>query len=214
MINMVEESTGSKEQESIEINKDFLVKYRVHYGRNIKTKFSEEFIYAMHPKGFYLIDLEKTLAKMRVAAKFLSRYDPQEVMIHSAREFAKRGIDEMCKLTGFQGVTGRFIPGTLTNYMLKYNRNISILLVIDHTYDRQAVDEAIKMKIPVISFVDTNSDGSNIDLAIPANNKGKYSIAALLWSLTILILREKGLIGPNEFIEASVEDFMVSPEYE
>ena len=200
--------------EVIEINKDFLLKYRVHYGRNIKTPFSEEFIYAIHPKGFYLIDLDKTIEKLRIAAKMLSRYDPSEVMVHSAREFARKGIEEMCKLTGFQGVTGRFLPGTLTNYMLKYSKSISLLIVIDHTYDRQAVDEAVKMRIPIISFVDTNSDGSYVDLAIPANNKGKYSIAALLWSLTILVLREKGLLGPNEFIEASVEDFMVSPEYE
>jgi len=200
--------------EVIEINKDFLLKYRVHYGRNIKTPFSEKFIYAIHPKGFYLIDLDKTLEKLKIAAKMLSRYDPSEVMIHSAREFARKGIEEMCKLTGFQGVTGRFLPGTLTNYMLKNSKSISLLLVIDHTYDRQAIDEAVKMRIPIISFVDTNSDGSYVDLAIPANNKGKYSIAALLWSLTILVLRERGLLGPNEFIEASVEDFMVSPEYE
>jgi len=207
-------ASNEKEQEVIEINKDFLVKYRVHYGRNIKTPFSEDFIYAIHPKGFYLIDLEKTLAKLKIAAKFLARYNPEEVMVHSAREFAKKGIEEMCKLTGFQGVTGRFIPGTLTNYMLKYNRSISVLLVIDHTFDRQAVDEAVKMKIPIVSFVDTNSDGSYVDLSIPANNKGKYSIAALLWSLTILILREKGLLGENEIIDATVEDFMVSPEYD
>ena len=201
-------------EEIIEINKDFLIKYRVHYGRNIKTPYSESFIYSIHPKGFYLIDLDKTLERLRIAAKMLARYDPSEVLIHSAREFAKKGIIEMSRLTGFQAVTGRFLPGTLTNYMLKHNRHISILLVIDHTYDRQAVDEAVKMKIPIISFVDTNSDGAYVDLAIPANNKGKYSIAALLWSLTVMILREKGLLGPNEFIDASVEDFMVSPEYE
>jgi len=211
---MSESKSSSEEGKIIEINKDFLIKYRVHYGRNIKTRFSEEFIYAIHPKGFYLIDLEKTLERMRVAAKFLARYNPEEVMVHSAREFAKKGIEEMCKLTGFQGITGRFLPGTLTNYMLKHNRSISILFVIDHTYDRQAVDEAVRMKIPIISLVDTNSDGSYVDLAIPANNKGKYSIAAILWSLTILILREKGLLGPNEFISSTIEDFMVSPEYE
>jgi len=211
---MSESKSSSEEGKIIEINKDFLIKYRVHYGRNIKTRFSEEFIYAIHPKGFYLIDLEKTLERMRVAAKFLARYNPEEVMVHSAREFAKKGIEEMCKLTGFQGVAGRFLPGTLTNYMLEHNRSISVLFVIDHTYDRQAVDEAVRMKIPIISLVDTNSDGSYVDLAIPANNKGKYSIAAILWSLTILILREKGLLGPDEFISSTIEDFMVSPEYE
>ncbi len=196
----------------IEINKDLLLKYRVHLGRNIKTRFSEQFIYAIHPRGFYLIDLTKTLERLKVAAKFLSRYNPEEVMVFSAREYASKGIEMISKLTGFKGVYGRFLPGTLTNYILSSHHEISLLLVIDHTYDQQAVDEAIKARIPIISFVDTNSDGAFVDLAIPANNKGKFSIAALLWVLTVLVLRERGVLKEDEVIDISIEDFMVQPE--
>ena len=199
-------------ESKIEINKDLLLKYRVHLGRNIKTRFSEQFIYAIHPRGFYLIDLTKTLERLKVAAKFLSLYKPEEVLVFSAREYASKGIEMMSKLTGFKGVYGRFLPGTLTNYILSSHQEISLLLVIDHTYDQQAVDEAIKARIPIISFVDTNSEGSYVDLAIPANNKGKFSIAALLWVLSILVLRERGVLKENEVIDIPIESFMVQPE--
>ena len=197
----------------VEIDKDFLIKYRVHYGRNIKTKFSEKFIHGIHPKGFYLIDVTKTIDRLKAAVKLLSRYEPETVLLHSARDFAFKGLEEVGKLTGFKVKVGRFLPGTLTNYVLEHNVDAQILFVIDHTYDSQAVDEAVKMKLPIISFVDTNSNGEYVDLAIPANNKGKYSIAVLLWSLAVLYLREKGLLKEDEVIDKSVEDFVVSPEH-
>ncbi len=199
-------------EEKIEINKELLLKYRVHLGRNIKTRFSEKFIYAIHPRGFYLIDLTKTLERLKVAAKFLSMYEPEEILVFSGREYAARALEMMSKLTGFKYMHGRFLPGTLTNYILDTHQEISFLLVIDHTYDQQAVDEAVKARIPIVSFVDTNSDGAFVDLAIPANNKGKFSIAALLWVLTVLILREKGILKEDEVIDVPIEEFMVQPE--
>jgi len=199
--------------DKVEINKDLMIKYRVHYGRNIKTNFSSSFIHGIHPKGFYLIDVTKTLERLEATVKLLSRYEPENILMHSSRDFAFKGLEELGKLTGFKVKYGRFLPGTLTNYILEHNVDAQILFVIDHTFDSQAVDEALKMKLPIISFVDTNSDGEYVDLAIPANNKGKYSIAALLWSLAVLYLREKGILKSDEVINKSIEDFMVSPEH-
>ena len=196
-----------------ELNKELLIQYRVHYGRNIKTRFSEPFIYGMHPKGFYLIDVDKTIERLKSAARLLTRYEPNTVLIHSARDFAEKGLKEMAQITGFSVVTGRFLPGTLTNYVLENNIEAKLLLVMDHTFDTQAVDEAVRMRIPIVSFVDTNSTGEYVDLAIPGNNKGKYSIAALIWSLTVLYLREKGLLKEDEVLDRPIQDFMVAPEH-
>ncbi|MEM0057028.1 MAG: 30S ribosomal protein S2 [Candidatus Geothermarchaeota archaeon] len=202
----IEEERGTEEVK-LDVNKDLLVKYRVHLGRNVKTPFSEGFIYAHHQKGFYLIDLSKTLEKLKAAAKLLAQYNPEEVLVYSAREYASKGIETLSKLTGFRGLSGRLYPGTLTNYLLSHHIDASLLFVIDHTYDLQAVDEAIKVKIPIISLVDTNSDGSFVDLAIPANNKGRLAIAAILWSLAVLYLRERGILKENEVIDLKIEDF-------
>jgi small subunit ribosomal protein S2 len=198
--------------EKTEINVEFLVRHRVHYGRRTKTTFSEDYIYRTHPRGFFLIDVKKTIEKLKVAAKFLSRFPPDKVIICSAREYAERGIEKMCEITGMASKTGRFLPGTLTNYVLKEHREVDLIFVVDHNYDKQAVKEATKMKIPVISFVDTNSFPRLVDLAIPANSKGRSSLAALFWSLTVLYLRARGLLGEDEVIDLPVEDFMVAIE--
>jgi len=208
-INLAEEGeSGATTAEKIEINKELLLKYRVHLGRNIKTKFSEEFIYATHPRGFYLIDLTKTIERLKIAAKFLNMYPHNEVLLFSGREYAFKALEMTSKILGYNVLYGRFLPGTLTNYMLKNHVDISLLFVIDHTYDRQAVDEAYKMKIPIVSFVDTNSNGTIIDLAIPGNNKGRSSIAALMWILSVFILRERGVLGEDEVIDVPIEEFM------
>ena len=201
-----------QEEKKIVIDRDFMRSYKVHYGRNIKTKFSEGYIYGVHPRGFYLIDLSKTLERLKIGASFLARFQPEEVIIHTSREYGTKAMELMGRLLGYKVITGRFLPGTLTNYILELHREASVLLVLDHTFDQQAVEEAKKAKIPIVSFVDTNSNGEFIDLAIPGNNKGRGSIAALIWTLSVLILREMGAIGEDEVIELSVDDFMVRPE--
>ncbi len=207
----VEEGSDTLEEvvEKPEINVEFLVKHRVHYGRRNKTTFSEDYIYRTHPRGFFLIDVKKTIEKLRVAAKFMSRFSPDKVIVCSAREYAEKGIEKMCEITGMIPKTGRFLPGTLTNYVLKEHREVDLIFVVDHNYDKQAVMEANKMKIPVVSFVDTNSFPRFVDLTIPANSKGRSSLAALFWCLTVLYLRARGLLAEDEFIDVPVEDFTV-----
>lgn len=209
---MSKEDSSVEEIEQLDVTKELMLKYRVNLGRNIKTRFSESFIYATHPKGFYLIDVSKTIEKLQIAARFLSLYEPEKVMLHSAREYASKALEMTSKLTGFNYIAGRFLPGMLTNYMLAEHREISVLFVIDHTHDWQAVEEAVTMRIPVVSIVDTNSDGAWIDLAIPGNNKGRSSIAAIMWALSVLVLRERGLLKPDEVIDIPVEEFMVAPQ--
>jgi len=208
----VQETVEEVVEEKPDISVEVFVKYRVNYGRKTKTAYSESFIYRVHPKGFFLIDVTKTIEKLKVAAKFLARMKPERVFICSAREYAEKAILKMCEITGMIPKVGRFLPGTLTNYLLDEHKEIDLLFVVDHNYDSQAVSEAAKMKIPIVTFVDTNSYPQYVDLAIPANNKGRSSLAVLFWSLTILYLRAKGLLGEDEIIDVPIEDFMVTLE--
>lgn len=200
------------EEEEIEISPELMVKYKVHYGRKTKTAFSKGFIYRVHPRGFFLIDVTKTIEKLEVAAKFLSRFRPEKVLITSAREYAEKAIKKTCEIMGMDGLTGRFLPGTLTNYALEQHREVDVVFVVDHNFDSQVVEEASKMKIPVVSFVDTNSFPQFVDLTIPGNSKGRSSLAALFWTLTTLYLREKGVLEPDALLDTPIEDFMVTFE--
>ena len=59
------------------------------------------------------------------------------------------------------------------------NRLPAALFVIDVKREHIAVSEALKLNIPVFAMVDTNSDPSNIDFPIPANDDAFKSISIL-----------------------------------
>jgi small subunit ribosomal protein S2 len=72
-------------------------------------------------------------------------------------------------------------------------RQPSALFVVDVSKERIAVHEAKRLGIPVFAMVDTNSDPSDIDFVIPANDDAAKSI-----SLVIDIMCQAIAEGLNE----------------
>ncbi|MEO5911990.1 MAG: 30S ribosomal protein S2 [Pelobium sp.] len=59
------------------------------------------------------------------------------------------------------------------------NRLPAALFIIDVKKEHIAVTEALKLNIPTFAMVDTNSDPSNIDFPIPANDDATKSISLI-----------------------------------
>ena len=64
------------------------------------------------------------------------------------------------------------------------NRLPAALFVVDVLKERIAVAEANRLGIPVFAMVDTNSDPTNIDYVIPANDDASKSIEVVLDAVT------------------------------
>ncbi|TRM85237.1 30S ribosomal protein S2, partial [Sulfolobus sp. E3] len=50
----------------------------VHIGTHSCTKNMEKFIYRVRPEGLYVLDVRKIDERIRVAGRFLARYEPQD----------------------------------------------------------------------------------------------------------------------------------------
>ena len=116
----------------------------IRVGTPVKTKFMTPFIVRANPEGLYILDISKTLSRIDVAAKFISRADIARVAITSAREYGKTPVQKFCELTGAMSILGRFMPGTFTNPSLPDYMEPEVVVVTDPQADQQAVIEATR----------------------------------------------------------------------
>jgi small subunit ribosomal protein S2 len=179
----------------------------VHIGTRQKTSDIKEFIYKVRNDGLYIIDVKKTDERIKIAAKFLAKYDPSKVLAVSVRQYGHKPVRKLGESTGIQILDGRFRPGTLTNPNAKTFLEPEIILLTDPLADIQALHEAKNIGIPVLALCDTNNETKYIDYVIPTNNKGRRALALVYWLLTREILKEKGKIKADEEFTVTVEDF-------
>ncbi len=188
---------------------DYL-KAGVHIGTSSGMKSMDWAIYRTRSDGLYVLDVHKTDERIRIAAQFLARQPISRVVACSVRAYGVYPVEMFCKVTGAIPITGRFIPGIFTNPTIKGRYNYhepTTVLITDPHFDRQALKEAARVGVPVISLADTDNVTRNIDLAIPCNNKGRNSLAMIFWLLTKEILKEQGELTPEKDAKLRVEHF-------
>ena len=99
------------------------------------------------------------------------------------------------------------MPGTLTNPSLPFYTEPQLILVSDPEIDNQAVVEATNAGIPVVGIANTDNLTSNIDLIIPANNRGRKALATTYWLLAREILIQKGELTETQDMKYEIDDF-------
>lgn len=179
----------------------------VHIGTYVCNKAMKEFVYRIRPDGLYVLDVRKIDERLRIAAKMIGRYEPEKVLAVSVRQYGHQSVKKFSQYTRSKSITGRVIPGVLTNPRLEYYMEPELVLVTDPRADQQIITEAFRIGIPVVAFSDTDNRIEGIDLIIPANNKGRRSLALLYWILTRQVLRERGELMPNADLPEPPEAF-------
>ncbi len=193
--------------EELLLPRDTLLSAGIHIGTRMKTLDMEPFIYRVRPDGLFVLDVKKTDDRIRVTAKFLSRYEHAKVAVAATRLYAQEPIKKFCQLTGATPLIGRFIPGQLSNPQYPGRIDPEVILVSDPRADAQAVKEASKVGIPIVALCSTDNEFAGVDLVIPTNNKGRRALAVIFWLLARQVLRERGEIGPDKDIPATIDDF-------
>jgi small subunit ribosomal protein S2 len=195
--------------EELLLPQDTLLSAGIHIGTRMKTKDMAPFIYRMRPDGLFVLDVKKTDERIRIAAKFLARFEPSRIVAVAARLYGREPVKRFCEVTKAVPLVGRFIPGMLSNPLYAGRIEPNVVIVSDPKADLQAVKEAGALGIPVVALCSTDNEFAGVDFVIPTNNKGRRALAVIYWLLARQILREKGELPPDGSPTVSIDDFEV-----
>ncbi len=179
----------------------------IHIGTKIKTPDMNQFIYKARQDKLYVLDLKKVDERIRVAAKFIARYEPSDIVVVASRTYAGNAAAAFAKVTSVKLMRGRVVPGVFTNPARGDFSEPKLIFVCDPKSERQAIKEAIRSGIPVIGLCDTDNSAKFIDWVIPCNNKGKKSLGIIFYLLARETLKARGQIASDDQFTVPIEEF-------
>jgi len=177
----------------------------MHIGMKQQNKHMKKFIYKIREDGLAILDLQTIENRIKLAAKFLSKF--KRIIIVSRKAVAWKPITKFAEAVEGKALRGRFLPGTITNPNFPGYYEPDVLLVTDPLIDSQAIEEAVKMRIPIVALADTSNETESIDLVIPVNNKGRKSLAMVYWLLAREIQKNREIIKEYEEFKYKPEEF-------
>ncbi len=205
---VVEEDAGEEpdDQGNFLVPRQTYLASGIHIGMKQKSEHMKRFIYKVRPDGLAVLNIQMIDDRIRIAAKSLANV--KKIAIVSRRNISQKAAGKFAEIIGAHSITGRFMPGSFTNPDYKDFFEADIVIVMDPTYDYQALNETTTARIPVIAICGTSNELNNIDFIIPANNKSMKSVSTLLWILAREILKERGEIKSNEEYTHDISEFV------
>ncbi len=181
----------------------------VHIGTQQKSASMRRFVYKVRFDGLHVLDVRETDRRIRYAAKFLARVPADRILAVSQRQYGQKPVRVFSKAIGAVSFAERFVPGCLTNPNLPEYFEPKVLVVTDPATDQQALSEAVSIGIPVVGLCDVNNETRNVDLVIPANNKGRVALATVYWLLAREVLRARAG-GAEVDYQLTIDDFQAA----
>lgn len=193
---MKEEVRESEKKRRRKINNlfplDDYVKYSAHLGTKAVTPNMRQFVYKRRADGLAVLNTNSIDEKLKEASEFLAGFSPEDIFIACKREAGWKAAKKFSEVTGIKVFTKKYPAGIITNTQLNDFFEIELVIICDPWLDKNALNDSLKVKKPVIGLCDTNNLTRGITKIVPCNNKSSKSVGLILFLLAREYLNKTG----------------------
>ncbi|MDO8508391.1 MAG: 30S ribosomal protein S2 [Nanoarchaeota archaeon] len=183
---------------------DYL-KSSIHLGTRVITPDMKQFVYKRRADGLAVFNTALLDKRIREAADFLSNYAPEDIILVCKREAGWKAVELFSKIMGIESFTKKYPAGILTNPILDTFRETELVLICDPWIDRNALDDARRIKVPILGICDTNNYTQGVTQILPGNNKSAKSLGMIFYLLAKIYAEKRKIkitLPPiSEFVE-------------
>ncbi len=207
-IDIKKEVKGEKEEK-----KDMLVpiddylKSSIHLGTRVITPHMKNYVYRRRADGLAVFNTDLVDDKIKEAAEYLAQFSPEQIVIACKREAGWKATKRFSEILGIKSFTKKYPAGTLTNTNLSDFFERDLLVICDPWLDKNALVDANKTKMKVLSICDTNNYTFGIDFILPGNNKSAKSLGMILYLLARLYSEKRNMKVEMPPVEDFIEDW-------
>jgi small subunit ribosomal protein S2 len=177
----------------------------VHLGTKVITPDIRKYVYKRRADGLAVLNTNLIDDKLREAAKFLSQFAPEDVFIVCKREAGWPAVEKFSEVTGIRCFCKKYPAGIITNLQLETFFEAKLAIVCDPWVDKNALNDALKLRLQVLGICDTNNYTTGINQVVPANNKSRKSVGLILFVLAREYLKAND--KKDEAKKLKLEDF-------
>ncbi len=200
-----EKETGEKKEMLVPIE-DYL-KSSIYLGTRVITPDMRKYVYRRRADGLAVFNTSLLDEEMRKSADFLSKFEPKDIILVCKREAGWKAANKFAETTGCRIFTKKYPAGILTNTNLVTFQEAELVFICDPWLDKNAMTDANRIRIPVMSVCDTNNYTAHITQVVPGNNKSAKSLGFIFFLLTKLYIEKKGLKIKAPAIQEFIDDW-------
>ena len=205
-----EKVTGEKEEkkEMLVPIEDYL-KSSIHLGTRVITPDMRPYVYRRRADGLAVFNTSLLDDKMREAIEYLAKFAPEDFIVVCKREAGWKAVQKFAETLGVRAFTKKYPSGVLTNTNLENFFETEMIFICDPWLDKNALADANRIQLKVMSVCDTNNFTAGIDFVLPGNNKSWKSLGMIFYLLTKGYIERRKLDVPVPPIQDFVEGWDV-----
>jgi small subunit ribosomal protein S2 len=172
---------------------DEYVKAGIYIGTKVVTPEMKKYVYRRRADGLAIFNTDIIDEKIKDGIEFLSKYNPNEVIVVCKRQSGWNAVKMFSEITGIRVFTKKYPAGILTNIRLPNFFETEMAIICDSWMDKNAFNDVKNVRKKVMMICDTNNFPRGADQTVIGNNKSGKSFGLIFYLLARGYCEKKGI---------------------